>query len=224
MTAAIRPLRSESAELPEVIAGLLSERTAIIAEMERLASAVNKPRVAAEAALAEVDAELTALNDADNAAWGEWARDQEGEAPTPRTAERRTLATRRTEALADIDGANIAAVAIAPRLNELNAEIRRLNHCVFAEKLRVALEKARRLDAEAHEIALEMREPIAQVVALKMMLAGETMSAAQNSGDKAAVRLVGEAIETLNGFAMPEVGGDSASLPRFMAEWGEALR
>jgi hypothetical protein len=216
MNAATLPLPTESPEAPEAIAELLSEHAAIAAEMSRLSAAVDKPRVAAEKALAKIDAELAALNDSDNAAWREWARDQEGEAPTPRTAERRTLAIRRTEALADIDGANIAAVAIAPRLNELNAEIRRLNHCIFAEKLRVALEEARRLDAEAHELALEMREPIGRVAALKIAL----MQHENASGE----RLIGEAIDMLNQLKMPEVGGDRASLGNFVDQWMESLR
>jgi hypothetical protein len=45
----------------------------------------------------------------------------------------------------------------------------------------------------------EMRAPIAKVVALKMTLVGEMMNTAENSGDKAAVRLIGEATETLSG-------------------------
>ena len=105
----------------------------------------------------------------------------------------------------------------------MNGEIRRIEHLIFAAKLRGALEEARRLDARAHDLAAEMREPIARVVALKLMLAGETMNAVQSRGDKAVERLIGEAIGNLSRFKMPEIGGDPANLSSFIFEWREML-
>jgi hypothetical protein len=226
MTAAnIVPLaRPESNESPDAVAELAAERERIAAELSCLAAAVDGPRIAAEAALAKIDGELAALNDADNAAWRAWARDQEGESPTARTEERRALATRRIEALADLDGTKIAVAATAPRLNELNGEIRRLDHLVFAAKLRGAVEEARRFDTEAHERAKAVGEPLAHVISLKMLLASEMMNAAQARGDRAAERLIGEAIGVLNGFTMPELGAEQAALPRQMNAWREALQ
>jgi hypothetical protein len=65
MSAATLPLRIESTEASEDVSGLLSEHAAIAAEMCRLSAVVNKPRAAAEAALAEIDEELAALNDSE---------------------------------------------------------------------------------------------------------------------------------------------------------------
>jgi hypothetical protein len=126
------------------------------------------------------------------------------------------LVQRRVELESDVAAAHNRAAAVAPRRTVLNGEIRRIEHLIFAEKLRAALEEARRLDAQAHELALEMREPIGRVAALKIAL----MQHDKASGE----RLIGEMIDALNQFTMPEIGGESAALPRFIDDWQEALR
>jgi hypothetical protein len=225
MTAAIVPMaKPGSADSPDAVADLLDERERILAELERL-SAIDAPVREAEAAVGAIDRAIATLDSDERSRFEEWAAGGGiGAPPASRNTERAGLVRRRLELQSDVDSAHNRAAAVAPHRVTLNGELRRIAHMVFAEKLRVAIKEARRLEAEAHEMALEMRAPIAKVVALKMMLVGEMMSTAENSGDKAAVRLIGEAIETLSGFSMPEIGGDSASLPNFMSDWRESLR
>jgi hypothetical protein len=222
-TAKVVPLRNDNVE-PDPIVSLLEERKRVSEELARLA-AIDAPVREAEAAVGAIDRAIATLDSDDRSSFEEWATGGGiGAPPASRNTERAGLVRRRLELQSDVDSAHNKSAGVAPRRVTLNGELRRIEHMIFAEKLRMALEEARRLDAEAHEFARKMRAPIAKVVALKMTLVGEMMSSAENSGDKAAVRLVGEAIETLNGLTMPELGGDSASLPRFMEEWREALR
>jgi len=145
---------------------------------------------------------------------------QGSDPPEPRNSERAGLVKRRLELQSDVDAARNRGAAVAPRRTALNGEIRRFEHLIFAAKLRVALEEARRLDAEAHEIALKMREPIGRVAALKFAL---MQHRSEFGGNAPADRLIGEAIDTLSKFKMPEIGGDPASIGGFVDEWREAL-
>lgn len=131
------------------------------------------------------------------------------------------MVKRRLELQSDVDAARNRGAAVAPRRTALNGEIRRIAHLIFAAKLRDALEEARQLDAEAHEFALMMREPIGRVAALKFAL---MQHRSEVDGDASADRLIGEAIDTLATFRMPEIGGDPASIGGFVGEWREALR
>jgi hypothetical protein len=221
--AKVVPLRNDNDEDPDPIASLVAERKRVSDELARLA-AIDAPVREAEAAVGGIDRAISTLDSDDRSCFEEWATGGGvGAPPASRNIERAGLVRRRLELQSDVDSARNRSAAVAPRRVTLNGELRRIDHMIFAEKLRGAVKEAHRLDAEAHEMALEMRAPIAKVVALKMILAGETMNSAQNSGDQPAVRLIGEAIATLSGLAMPEIGGDSASLPSFVTEWRRAL-
>lgn len=126
------------------------------------------------------------------------------------------MVQRRVELESDVAAAHNRSAAVAPRRTELNGEIRRIEHLIFAAKLRGALEEARRLDAEAHEFARKMREPIGRVAALKIAL----MQHDNASGE----RLIGETIDALNQFKMPEIGGEPAAINGFVERWRDSLR
>ena len=214
-TAKIVPLRNESKEDSDPIVSLLAERKRVSDELARLA-AIDEPVRAAEGAIGAIDRAIATLDAEERALSEAWATSGGQGPPEPRNAERAGLVKRRVELQSDLNSARNRGAAVAPRRTSLNGEIRRIEHLIFAAKLRAALEEARRLDAEAHAIALEMREPIGRIVALKIAL----MQHDNASGE----RLIGETIDALNQFKMPEIGGESAALPRFIDAWQEALR
>lgn len=217
-TAEIIPIRNNAEA--SAIDSLLEERAGIVAELGRLA-AIDGPVLAAEGAVGAVDRAITELDAAERDLSQSWATNGVGAPPEPRTAERRSLVARRAELQSDLESARNRANAVAPRRTALNGELRRIDHLIFAEKLRGAIEEARRLDARAHEIAVEMREPIGRVAALKFALMQHRSAV---SGNAAAERLIGEAIDALSKFKMPEIGGDPAKLNDFIAQWRDALR
>ncbi len=184
----------------DAVADLLAERAAILAELERL-SAIDTPVREAEAAVAAIDRAIATLDSDERCRFEEWAAGGGiGAPPASRNAERAGLVRRRLELQSDVDSAINRAAAVAPRRVTLNGELRRIDHTVFAEKLRGAIKEARRLDAEAHEMALEMRAPIGRVAALKFAL---IQHQSEVGGNASAERLIGEAIDTLATFRMP---------------------
>jgi hypothetical protein len=215
MTAAIIPLAKPESD--DAIDKLLEQRAGVLAEIQRLGT-IDRPIQEAESAVAAIDRAIATLDEGERSRTEEWAASGVGDPPSPRNAERAGLVQRRLELQSDVEGAKNRAAAVGPRRMALNGELRRIDHQLFAEKLRSALEEARRLDAHAHELALQMRAPIGRVAALKIALIGHA------SGDKAAERLVGEAIDALSRFKMPELGGDPAKLGGFVDEWQEMLR
>jgi hypothetical protein len=218
MTAAVIPIAKPESDSRDAVANLVAERSRVIAELQRLA-AIDGPVREAGSAVAAIDRAIATL-DADERSRSEaWAASGTGAPPEPRNTERAGLVRRRLELESDVAAAQNRANAIAPRRVELNGEIRRIEHLIFAAKLRGALGEARRLNARAHEIAAEAREPIARVVALKLALIGH-----RDSEDQATQRLIGETIDALTRFEMPEIGGDPASLQGFVNEWEQVLR
>lgn len=219
MPAANTPLaKPEGNEAPNAVDDLLAERERVSAELRRL-GAIDAPVLAAEAALAAVDRAIGTLDADERSRSEEWAAGGVGEPPAPRNSERAGLVRRQLELQSDVDAARNRAAAVVPRRVMLNGELRRIGHLLFAEKLRGALEEARRLNDRAHAIAADMREPIARVVALKMTLMGRP-----ESEDRSAQRLIGETIDALSRFEMPEVGGDPASMHGFITDWERALQ
>jgi hypothetical protein len=219
-TAKILPVGNDTAEPTDAVADLLAERSRIVAELERL-RAIDGPVREAEAAVAAVDRAISTLDQAERARTEDWAASGVGDPPSPRNAERAGLVRRRLELQSDVEGARNRATAVAPRRTALNGELRRIDHQLFAEKLRSAIEEARRLDAHAHELALEMREPIGKVAALKFAL---MQHRSQVGGNAPAERLIGEAIDALAKFKMPEIGGDPSAINGFIEQWRDALR
>jgi hypothetical protein len=213
-TAKIVPLRNDSNE-DSAIVSLLEERKRVSEELARL-SAIDEPVRAAEAAIGAIDRAIATLDAEERAHSEAWATSGGQEPPEPRNAERAGLVKRRIELQSDLDSARNRGAAVAPRRTVLNGEIRRVEHLIFAAKLRGALEEARRLDAEAHELALEMREPIGRVAALKIALMQHDNASAE--------RLIGEAIDALSQFKMPEIGGDPSAINGFIEQWRDSLR
>jgi hypothetical protein len=200
------------------VADLLAERQRVIAELERL-SAIDAQVGEAESAVATIDRAIATLDTEERSGAEAWAKGGVGEPPSPRNAERAGLVKRRLELQSDVDSAHNRVGATMPRRTELNAELRRLDHLLFAEKLHAALEEARHLDARAHELAEEMRGPIGRVIALRFALMRR-----QDGDNRAEQRLIGESIDVLNGFQMPELGANPGSLEGFIAQWTESLR
>jgi hypothetical protein len=213
-TAKIVPLRNDSNE-DSAITSLLAERKRVSEELARLA-AIYEPVREAEAAVAAIDRAILMLDQAERARTEDWAQSGVGDPPEPRNSERVGLVKRRLELQSNVDAAHNRAAAVVPRQTTLNGEIRRIEHLIFAAKLRGALEEARRLDAEAHEFARKMREPIGRVAALKIAL----MQHDNASGE----RLIGEAIDALSQFKMPEIGGDPSAINGFVERWRDSLR
>lgn len=179
-------------------------------------AAIDEPVRSATAAIAAVERAIGALDAEERDRSEKWAASGVGDPPESKTAERRSLVQRRVELESDLAAAHNRSEAVAPRRTILNGEIHRIDRLIFAEKLRVAVEEARRFDAEAHDLAERMREPIGRVAALKIAL----MQHDNASGE----RLIGEAIDMLNQLKMPELGGDRASLGNFVDQWMESLR
>jgi hypothetical protein len=215
MDLSMNPTTKIENEASAEIENLLEERAGVLAELNRL-SAIDGPVQEAESALAAVDRAISTLDQTERTRTEDWAKGGVGDPPEPKTAERRSLVQRRIELESDLAAAQIRSAAVVPRRTELNGDLRRIDHLVFAEKLKLALDEARRLDAEAHRLAIEMRTPIGKVAALKITL----MQYDNASGE----RLIGEAINALNELKMPELGGDPSSLGGFVGEWQDMLR
>jgi hypothetical protein len=194
---------------------LLQERQRVLAELARLGQ-VDGPVRDAEASIQAINRAVEALDAQERDQAQQWAANGAGAPPEPRNGERAGLLRRRLELQSDVDAARNRATAVAPRRVMLNGELRRIDHLLFAEKLRLALQEARRLDTQAHEIALEMRTPIGRVAALRFALIQHQSVVA---GNAPAERLIGETIQSLAAFRMPEIGGDPAKLESFVSEW-----
>lgn len=210
------------AEESDAVDDLLVERERIANELQRL-GIVDAPVVAAEALVAAVDRDTAALNSAEREVWLAWAAKPDGNAPAPKKDERRALAMRRAEAAGDLDSARVAAAAIAPRRTQLNAELNRIGRELFLRKIRQAVDEGIRLNAEAHAIVEQIREPLARVAALRSALIS-CVNTQENAGAQGAAHEALKGAERLDALPLPNVSFDGGTLNRYVAEWMGLLR
>jgi hypothetical protein len=201
---------------------LLDKRDHIVNELQRL-SVVDAPVTAAEAVVGEVDRDTAALDAAERDAWQKWADTPDGNAPAPKKDERRALAMRRAEAAGDLDSARVAAAAIAPRRTQLNAELNRIGRELFLRKIRQAVDEGIRLNAEAHAIVEQIREPLARVAALRSALIS-CANTQENAGAQGAAHAALKGAESLDALPLPNVSFDGRTLNKYFAEWMGVLR
>jgi hypothetical protein len=188
---------------------LFAERERISAELARLA-VVDKPVGEAEAAIAVVDQEVSALDAAERAAWLAWAAEPDGEAPALRTTERRALAQRRAESAADLDATRLAAAAIAPRRVALNVELTRIGRDIFRRRLAECIDEGSRLNGEAHQVVEQIREPLLRTAALRSAL----LTIAGTKGHEGQKQLEHEILigaEKIANLPLPNVSYDGAA-------------
>ena len=115
-------------------------------ELEREIALVRVPaltRANAASSLAEAEAGSRSLDEAERAAWISWAGDPNGTQPAPRVDERRDLERRRALAAADLRGASAACEAVEPRLNAINAALKRIQREMLRLKVDDLLAEAK---------------------------------------------------------------------------------
>ena len=198
------------------LAALFAERDAIEAELARLRK-VDEARQAAERDLAGLEAEQTAIDESEKSAWSAWSETCDGPAPSPRIAEREALAHKRVAAAASLASAVNGARAVEPRQLALNADFRRINDAIFAEKVaRLTVEAA-----DLHKAACD---------AVRVLLAGAERSdairdalfacrtEAMNSHNEARAAITTSAINSIESMVRPDLVGDINERARIAAE------
>jgi hypothetical protein len=204
------------------LAELLQQRDSLHGEFARL----QKPeatRSAAAAAVAATEVELRALDAADRDAWGAWAADPAGEAPTPHAHKRQDIERRRALAAADLRGAEVAVAGTQERQNQILAELRSLGPQLYAIKLESVLDELPEIERNIAEAHATITSNLTNLRGLFDALSQEK-SAADNRGDQASASLIQGAMSKVESLRKPEGAASWADVQSAAARWRERLK
>jgi hypothetical protein len=194
-----------------------------LAENRARYSKVSNRRAAADAALAEVDNSIRVIDDAEAAAWRDWGLNPDAPQPESRRTERAKLGKRRDAVLDELESSRRAEASVAPLVRQLSTEIERISAQLFNLRLRVAVERAADLHAEAVECAAEVAASMQPILALRQYLAAE-IGTAQARGEKARSDALAGALQAIADLEPPLVRADGATVARELEAWRAAMR
>ena len=207
---------------PDPLAELFAERERLGQELQRF-GVVDERRAGADRKIAEIDAALVALDRADRQAVERWAESAEGEPPAPLLDERKALLSRRLDAEAGRQAAEIAVAAVAGKRVALIHEMNRIGARIKERQIAAALDEGRRVYAQAQEIAADIGAKMMRLEGLRQALTDGLAEASGRRDDAqgATFRAALGEVETLR---LPSVTGDAATVAKCKAEWKEAMR
>jgi hypothetical protein len=209
-------------EWSDRLAGLLERRAELEGEM-RVVSAPEATRAAAAASLAQAEAGLRSLDEAERSAWVAWAENPTDEQPAPRVDERHQLERSRALSAADLRGADAALSAIQGRLASLSAEMRQLGPQIYACRLEAIMAEVPAIEKQILDSHRQMHEQIARFKGLHIALA-EEKAAASSRGDQATATLLQETSAHLESLKQPPPAPNWGVTLEHAAAWRAALR
>jgi hypothetical protein len=204
---------------PDRLSELEQRRAALHAESDRL-SAVEQTRSRAEEALKALDDEQAKVDVAEREAWRAWSATAEGPSPSPKTAERESIAQRRVLRANDLASALNGAKAVAPRLAQIDAELREIGISILQHRADAVMEEATEINDRIIEQAAVLRVMLVKMSGLSttfLQLVSETVN------DRARQEILRAAQVRFNTFPAPSFDGTGAEVAEAAQAWRRKL-
>jgi|SRR5271166_3980684 len=217
--AAVVPLRPAD-EPSDERARLIERRSIVHDELARL----GKPaalKSAADKLIADISAELRALDEAERAAWAKWAKNPDAEAePAVSTDARVDLDRRLALARRDSEGAERASEVVSARQLQLGAELREVGIRLYSFAVDDVLTEAEALAGEAATLAGQLSRISERFAGFGDALY-EARRAAAAAGNDGQAEVLGTVLSRFGAIERPAVNVDPQ---RRAAAAGEYLR